>query len=170
MELKQVRGRRGRPPFRGRIRWLTAVGNAAREGRASPRWDASRPGDQADLGFARLHPSAPERVEDHPFRVRRYRWPAGLCLWVQNVDTVRGQDQATQQRRNDWPVKRIVELAAVALATAWLVAFIVSNSQTVKVSFVFGDVSVTLIWVMIICVVLGAAILFAIPRVLRRRR
>jgi uncharacterized integral membrane protein len=44
------------------------------------------------------------------------------------------------------------------------------NSQHVKVSFVFGDVSLSLIWVMIICAGLGALLALALPRVLRRRR
>lgn len=63
----------------------------------------------------------------------------------------------------------MVALAIVALAAIWLVAFILSNSETVRVSFVFGDVSLSLIWVMIICAVLGAGLAFALPRLRRRR-
>jgi uncharacterized integral membrane protein len=65
--------------------------------------------------------------------------------------------------------KRMVGLALLALAAIWLVAFIVSNSETVRVSFVFGHVALSLIWVMIICAVLGALLAFAVPRLLRRR-
>ncbi len=64
--------------------------------------------------------------------------------------------------------KRMVALAVVALATVWLVAFIVSNSETVRVSFVFGHASLSLIWVMIICAVLGALLAVAAPRIRRR--
>ena len=65
--------------------------------------------------------------------------------------------------------KRTVALILIALVAIWLVAFIVSNSETVRVSFVFGHVSLSLIWVMIICAVLGAVLAFAIPRVASRR-
>jgi uncharacterized integral membrane protein len=63
-----------------------------------------------------------------------------------------------------------VAVAVLALALAWLIAFIASNSEHVKVSFVFGDVSLSLVWVMLICAVLGALVAVALPRVLRRRR
>lgn len=65
--------------------------------------------------------------------------------------------------------RRIVALIIAALAAAWLIAFILSNSEHVKVSFVFGDVSLSLIWVMIICAVLGALLALTVPRLLRRR-
>jgi uncharacterized integral membrane protein len=65
--------------------------------------------------------------------------------------------------------RRMLALAILALVAIWLVAFIVSNSETVKVSFVFGDISLSLIWVMIICAVLGAVLMFAVPRFSRRR-
>jgi uncharacterized integral membrane protein len=64
--------------------------------------------------------------------------------------------------------KRVAALCISALAAIWLVAFIVSNSERVKVSFVFGDVTLSLIWVMIICAVLGAILAWAIPRFSRR--
>jgi uncharacterized integral membrane protein len=66
--------------------------------------------------------------------------------------------------------KRMVALVMLALVALWLVAFIVSNSETVRVSFVFGNVSLSLIWVMIICAALGAILAFGIPRLLSRRR
>ena len=65
--------------------------------------------------------------------------------------------------------KRLVALILIALVAIWLVAFIVSNAETVRVSFVFGHVALSLIWVMIICAVLGAVLAFAIPRVANRR-
>jgi uncharacterized integral membrane protein len=64
--------------------------------------------------------------------------------------------------------KRIVALGIIAIAAIWLVAFILSNSETVRVSFVFGHVSLSLIWVMIICAALGAGLAWAIPRFSRR--
>ena len=64
--------------------------------------------------------------------------------------------------------KRMIALGIAALAAIWLVAFIVSNSETVKVSFVFGDLTLSLIWVMIICAVLGALLAWVVPRLSRR--
>ncbi len=74
---------------------------------------------------------------------------------------------STPTRRPD--SKRIAAWVILALAAIWLVAFISSNSETVRVSFVFGHVSLSLIWVMIICAVLGAILAFGIPRLARRR-
>jgi uncharacterized integral membrane protein len=73
------------------------------------------------------------------------------------------------QRRTSPDRKRLVALVILALVALWLVAFIVSNSETVRVSFVIGHVSLSLIWVMIICAVLGAILAFGIPRLSRRR-
>lgn len=80
---------------------------------------------------------------------------------------------ATQQsstgRSTGGDAKRIAAFIIIALVAAWLVAFIVSNSETVSVSFVFGHVSLSLIWAMIICAVLGALLALAIPRFRGRR-
>jgi len=59
-------------------------------------------------------------------------------------------------------------LGVLALAAIWLVAFILSNSETVRVDFVFGHVSLSLIWVMIICAALGALLAWGVPRFSRR--
>jgi uncharacterized integral membrane protein len=64
--------------------------------------------------------------------------------------------------------KRVVALGIAAVAAIWLVAFIVSNSESVRVSFVFGHLTLSLIWVMIICAALGAMLAWAVPRFSRR--
>lgn len=64
---------------------------------------------------------------------------------------------------------RLVALGILVLAGIWLIAFIVENSQTVRISFVFGHVSLSLVWVMIICAVLGALLAWGIPLFSRRR-
>src|SRR5437879_726730 len=46
-------------------------------------------------------------------------------------------------------------LAGLALVVIYLVAFVVSNDRSVKVSFVFASGSGSLIWVMLICTLLG---------------
>ena len=80
-----------------------------------------------------------------------------------------GGAQSRSGRPSSQDPKRMLAIAIIALVAIWLVAFIVSNSETVNVSFVFGHISLSLIWVMIICTVLGAVLMFAIPRFSRRR-
>jgi len=65
-----------------------------------------------------------------------------------------------QRHRQTRAAKSIVLLAIIAL----LVLFIVWNAHSVKVSFVFGDADVGLIWVMLACAVLGGIIGFIIGR------
>ncbi len=78
---------------------------------------------------------------------------------------------ADQARRSSGAqkTKRLIALGVIALVVIWLVAFISNNSETVRVSFVFGHASLSLIWVMLICAVLGAVLAFAIPRLAGRR-
>lgn len=89
---------------------------------------------------------------------------------MHTTHTHAGSPQAAGTRSRQPDVKRIVALVIVVLAVAWLVSFVVSNSAQVTVSFVFGDVTLSLIWVMIICAVLGAGLAVAILRLFPRRR
>jgi uncharacterized integral membrane protein len=78
-------------------------------------------------------------------------------------------DQARRSYRGQ-KTKRLIALGIIALAVIWLVAFISHNSETVRVSFVFGHAAMSLIWVMLICAVLGAVLALAIPRLASRRQ
>ena len=60
-----------------------------------------------------------------------------------------------EHKRSNRELARIVVAALVGLAL--LVAFVLDNSQTVKVGFVFFSTRLSLIWVLIIAAVLGAA-------------
>lgn len=64
-------------------------------------------------------------------------------------------DRIATGRRSNREIARIVG-AAVALVL--LVAFVIDNSQTVKVGFVFTSREVSLIWVILISAVLGAVV------------
>ena len=64
--------------------------------------------------------------------------------------------------------KRLAAFGVLALAAIWLVAFVFTNTETIRVSLVFGHVRLSLIWVMIICAVLGAVLAFGIGRLRRR--
>lgn len=79
---------------------------------------------------------------------------------AQHQTRARGHGSASKTR----DAKRALAMGILALVAIWLVAFIVSNSETVRVSFVFGHVKLSLIWVMIICAVLGAVLTWAVPR------
>ncbi len=78
-------------------------------------------------------------------------------------------DQARTVSRGQ-KTKRLIALGIIALAVIWLIAFISNNSETVRVSFVFGHASMSLIWVMLICAVLGVVLALAIRRLASRRQ
>ncbi len=54
--------------------------------------------------------------------------------------------------------REIVRIVAAVVALALLIAFVLDNSQTVRVGFVFFNANVSLIWVLIIAAFLGALV------------
>jgi uncharacterized integral membrane protein len=61
------------------------------------------------------------------------------------------------------PVKKrdnreVVRIVAAVVALALLIAFVLDNSQTVRVGFVFFNANVSLIWVLLIAAFLGALV------------
>ena len=52
----------------------------------------------------------------------------------------------------------IARLVGAAIFVILFIAFILGNSQSVKVSFVFFDTEVPLIWVLVVTALLGAAV------------
>lgn len=70
----------------------------------------------------------------------------------------------------DDPQRReLVRLVGAIALVVVLVAFVVDNSRSVRVGFVFTDRSVPLIWVLIITAVLGAVADRLLRAVWRRR-
>ncbi|CAA9551885.1 MAG: hypothetical protein AVDCRST_MAG79-2773 [uncultured Thermoleophilia bacterium] len=61
-------------------------------------------------------------------------------------------------------------LALLALIVIYLVAFVLSNTTTVPVSFVLFDTDASLIWVMLICTLLGLVAGVAASRLVTGRR
>jgi uncharacterized integral membrane protein len=61
-------------------------------------------------------------------------------------------------------------LAAVALLVIYLVAFVVSNTDRVEVSFVVFDARASLIWVMLVCTIIGIGVGFALAALYHRTR
>ena len=64
----------------------------------------------------------------------------------------------------------VARIVAVVVLVALLVAFVVDNSQTVKVGFVFFQAHVSLIWALLIAVILGMAIDRLVIYLMGRRR
>ena len=64
----------------------------------------------------------------------------------------------------------IIRLVGLAVVVILLIAFIVGNSTTVKVNFVFFDTRASLIWVIVISAVLGLLVDRLIIALGKRRR
>ncbi len=75
--------------------------------------------------------------------------------------TSAGMPSAEQTGRSHRPRIRlnrdVARIVVAAIGLVLLVAFVLDNSQTVKVGFVFFSTRLSLIWVLIIAAVLGAA-------------
>ena len=70
-------------------------------------------------------------------------------------DGLPSEGSADRKKRENREIVRIV-VALVALAL--LIAFVLDNSQTVRVGFVFFNANVSLIWVLLIAAFLGALV------------
>ena len=66
--------------------------------------------------------------------------------------------------------REMARLAVAVVALVLLVAFVVANSHTVKVGFVFFHTQTSLIWVIVIAAVLGALVDRLVILVRKRRR
>ncbi len=63
-----------------------------------------------------------------------------------------------------------VRLVILALIVAYATAFIIENATATKVRFVFADAHVSLVWLMLLCLVIGVAWGLALPGLYRRSR
>ena len=66
--------------------------------------------------------------------------------------------------------REVVRLAVFGLGLILLIAFVVGNSSSVKVNFVFFSHQASLIWVILIAALLGVAIDRLVIALGRRRR
>jgi uncharacterized integral membrane protein len=76
-----------------------------------------------------------------------------------------GASPARKRERKD-----IARLVVSGLALVLLIAFVIDNSNTVKVGFVFFTTEVSLIWVLLIAAVLGALVDRLVVHLRQRRR
>jgi uncharacterized integral membrane protein len=77
---------------------------------------------------------------------------------------------ATPPPKDKRDVGEIVRLIGLAIVAGLLIAFIVENSGTVTVHFVFFTAHVSLIWALIVAAVLGALLDRLVPAYRRRKR
>lgn len=72
-------------------------------------------------------------------------------------------------RIDEGDARRIGIIGAIVLGISLLLIFIVENSRQVKVSFVFFDAEMSLIWVIVLSAVTGWVVGFLLARLIRRR-
>ena len=68
----------------------------------------------------------------------------------------KGSTGPASKRKRD--TREIVRYAIAGVALILLIAFVVANSRTVQVGFVFFDTKISLIWVIVIAAGLGALV------------
>ena len=76
----------------------------------------------------------------------------------------RGPDDLDERQ-----VRRLALAGALVLVLILVIIFVVQNSGSVKVSFVFFSARISLIWVIVLSAVLGAAVALIVARLVRRR-
>ena len=69
-----------------------------------------------------------------------------------------GAGSAGRSAEKKRETREVVRLVAAGIGLIVLVAFVLDNSQTVKVGFVFFSTELSLIWVLLIAAVLGAVV------------
>ena len=77
---------------------------------------------------------------------------------------------ATPRPKNKRDAGEVARLIGLAIVAGLLIAFIVENSGTVTVHFVFFTAHVSLIWALILAAVLGALLDRLVPAYRRRKR
>jgi uncharacterized integral membrane protein len=78
-----------------------------------------------------------------------------------------GDATPTKKKR---PPKDVIKLVVALVGLVLLIAFVLDNSQTVKVGFVFFSTRLSLIWVLLIAAFLGAVVDRLIILIGRRRK
>jgi uncharacterized integral membrane protein len=68
------------------------------------------------------------------------------------------QDPTGRAPRKKRDNREIVRIVVALVGLALLIAFVLDNSQTVKVGFVFFSTRISLIWVLLIAALLGALV------------
>jgi len=86
------------------------------------------------------------------------------------VRFLRRQREAAGELDEHWQPRLYVRWIALIAVTAYLIAFILENGKHVSVHFVFTTTRVSLIWVILLTLALGAIGGILIAQLDRRRR
>ena len=80
------------------------------------------------------------------------------------------RDPSGRAPRKKRETKELVRLGVAIVALILLIAFVLDNSATVKVGFVFFSTRISLIWVLLIAAFLGALVDRLVILLAQRRR
>jgi uncharacterized integral membrane protein len=86
------------------------------------------------------------------------------------VRLLRSQREAAGRMNEEWRPRLFARWIALIAVTAYLIAFILENGKHVSVHFVFRTTRVSLIWVILLTLALGAIGGILIAQLDRRRR
>ena len=83
---------------------------------------------------------------------------------------LRRQRDAAGQLEEQWQPKVYARLIALALILAYAIAFILENGKHVSVHFVFATTKVSIVWLILLSLALGAIGGILLSQLERRRR
>jgi uncharacterized integral membrane protein len=86
------------------------------------------------------------------------------------VRFLRSQRDAAGQLDEQWQPKVYARLIALALVLAYAIAFILENGKHVSVHFVFVTTKVSIVWLILLSLALGAIGGILLSQLERRRR
>jgi uncharacterized integral membrane protein len=82
---------------------------------------------------------------------------------------LRRDPEAARQFDHAWQPRLYVLLVGLALVVAYIIGFIVANSDRVSVNFVFFDARTSLIWLILLCFGSGLVAGVLLSQLYRRR-
>lgn len=80
-----------------------------------------------------------------------------------------GGDPGRREGLDEEQVRRIALVGGLLLVAILVLVFVIENSRSVPVSFVFFTADVSLIWVIVLSMVVGAGVGVAVKRLVRKR-
>ena len=82
----------------------------------------------------------------------------------------RGPHVDTDKLQENWQPKLYLRLIVLGLLLAYVISFVLENRNSVHVHFVFVTASLSLIWALLLCLVLGVLAGILLAQLDRRRR
>ena len=79
------------------------------------------------------------------------------------------EEQPAREGLDERQVRQLALAGALVLVVSLLLIFVIENSDPVRVSFVFFSAEISLIWVIVLSAVAGAAVGVFVAHLVRRR-